>query len=35
MVDMKGITFHEGCKVARAVLYGKSPMIYTEEHGEH
>jgi hypothetical protein len=27
MVDMKGFAFHEGCKVARATLYGKSPYI--------
>lgn len=24
---MKGFAFNEGCKVARAVVYGKSPMI--------
>lgn len=27
MKDMKGFAFNEGCKVARAVMYGKSPMI--------
>lgn len=27
MVDMKGFAFHEGCKVARAVLWGKSPKL--------
>ena len=27
MRDMKGFAFNEGCKVARAVLWGKSPMI--------
>lgn len=27
MNDMLGFPFTEGCKVARAVLYGKSPMI--------
>jgi hypothetical protein len=27
MKDMKGFAFNEGCKVARAVLLGKSPMI--------
>ena len=27
MKDMKGFTFTEGCKVARAVLLGKSPVI--------
>ena len=27
MKDMKGFTFTEGCKVARAVLWGKSPVI--------
>lgn len=27
MKDLQGFTFTEGCKVARAVLYGKSPMI--------
>jgi hypothetical protein len=27
MVDLHGYTFTLGCKVARAVLYGKSPMI--------
>ena len=27
MKDMKGFAFNEGCKVARAVLWGKSPMI--------
>ena len=24
---MKGFAFNEGCKVARAVLWGKSPML--------
>ena len=27
MKDMKGFTFTEGCKVAKAVLWGKSPVI--------
>ncbi len=27
MKDLKGFAFNEGCEVARAVLYGKSPMI--------
>lgn len=27
MKDMKGFAFNEGCTVARAVLWGKSPMI--------
>lgn len=27
MKDMKGFAFNEGCVVARAVLWGKSPMI--------
>lgn len=27
MRDMQGFAFSEGCKVARAVMYGKSPMI--------
>lgn len=27
MKDMKGFAFNEGCKVARAVIYGKSPML--------
>lgn len=27
MKDMMGFAFHEGCKVARPVLWGKSPMI--------
>ena len=27
MIDMKGFSFIEGCKVARATLWGKSPMI--------
>ena len=27
MKDMHGYAFNEGCKVARAVLWGKSPMI--------
>jgi hypothetical protein len=27
MKDMKGFAFNEGCKVARAVLWGKSPML--------
>lgn len=27
MVDMQGFAFHEGCKVARPVVYGKSPFI--------
>jgi hypothetical protein len=27
MKDMKGFSFNEGCKVARAVLWGKSPML--------
>jgi hypothetical protein len=27
MKDMKGFAFNEGCKVARAVLWGKSPTI--------
>lgn len=27
MKDMHGFAFNEGCKVARAVMYGKSPMI--------
>ena len=27
MKDMKGFGFNEGCKVARAVLWSKSPMI--------
>lgn len=27
MKDMHGFAFNEGCKVARAVLWGKSPMI--------
>jgi hypothetical protein len=27
MKDMKGFSFHVGCKVARPVLYGKSPFI--------
>ena len=27
MKDMKGFAFNEGCKVARAVLWGKSPII--------
>jgi hypothetical protein len=26
-VDMKGFAFHVGCTVARAELWGKSPMI--------
>jgi hypothetical protein len=27
MKDMKGFAFNEGCKVARAVMWGKSPML--------
>lgn len=27
MKDMKGYAFNEGCVVARAVMWGKSPMI--------
>lgn len=27
MKDMKGFAFNEGCTVARAVLWGKSPII--------
>jgi hypothetical protein len=27
MTDLHGYTFTLGCKVARAVMYGKSPMI--------
>jgi hypothetical protein len=27
MKDMKGFAFNEGCKVARAVLWSKSPML--------
>ena len=27
MRDMKGFAFNEGCKVARAVMWGKSPKI--------
>jgi hypothetical protein len=27
MKDMKGYAFSIGCKVARAAIYGKSPMI--------
>ena len=27
MKDMKGFAFNEGCKVARAVLWGKSPKL--------
>lgn len=27
MQDLNGYTFTLGCKVARAVMYGKSPMI--------
>ena len=27
MKDMKGYAFNIGCTVARAVMYGKSPMI--------
>jgi hypothetical protein len=27
MRDMKGFTFNVGCKVARAVMWGKSPML--------
>ena len=27
MKDLNGFAFNEGCKVARAVLWGKSPMI--------
>lgn len=27
MKDMHGFAFNEGCKVARAVLWGKSPII--------
>jgi hypothetical protein len=27
MKDMKGFAFNEGCKVARAVLWGKSPIL--------
>ena len=27
MKDMNGFAFNEGCKVARAVIWGKSPMI--------
>jgi hypothetical protein len=27
MKDMKGFAFTEGCKVARAVLWGKSPKL--------
>ena len=27
MKDLKGFAFNEGCKVARAVFWGKSPMI--------
>lgn len=27
IVDMKGFAFNVGCVVARAVLWGKSPMI--------
>lgn len=27
MKDMKGFAFNEGCKVARAVMIGKSPVI--------
>lgn len=27
MRDMKGFAFHEGCKVARAVMWGKSPKL--------
>jgi hypothetical protein len=27
MIDMKGFAFNEGCKVARAVMWGKSPKL--------
>ena len=27
MKDMNGFAFNEGCKVARAVLWGKSPKL--------
>lgn len=27
MKDMKGFAFHEGCKVIRATLWGKSPRL--------
>ena len=27
MKDMNGFAFNVGCKVARAVMWGKSPMI--------
>jgi hypothetical protein len=27
MKDMKGFAFNEGCKVARATMWGKSPRI--------
>ena len=27
MKDMKGFAFNEGCKVARATLWGKSPKL--------
>jgi hypothetical protein len=27
MKDMKGFAFHVGCKVARAVMWGKSPKL--------
>jgi hypothetical protein len=27
MKDMKGFAFNEGCKVARAVMWGKSPKL--------
>lgn len=27
MVDMMGLNFHEGCRVARAVVSGRSPSI--------
>jgi hypothetical protein len=27
MKDMKGFAFNEGCKVVRAVMFGKSPML--------
>lgn len=27
MTDMMGFAFHEGCKVVRAVIHGKSPYI--------
>ena len=27
MKDMKGYAFNEGCKVARATLWGKSPKL--------